>query len=154
MSHGGTHLSEILTKYLHDSIFCIHNFCTILHTKYSFQLFWSFVLAGSSYLWWQWVLSTNHAPKWIWPHCTTPPSFNYLVYSQQRPFLALGRIFLRHQFGVQKNTKFNLKICRMTFLSSSHKYKNSGKFFVHNKFYHNKLILIIFILWMYILKIT
>jgi hypothetical protein len=39
MSHGGAHLSEILTKYFRVSIFCIHNFHTILHKKHLFQLF-------------------------------------------------------------------------------------------------------------------
>jgi hypothetical protein len=42
--------------------------------------------------------------------------------------------------------KFNSNTCHMKFLSSSHKYKISGKIFVHNKAYHNKLILIIFAL--------
>jgi hypothetical protein len=60
-------------------------FHTILHTKYSFHLFWSFVLVRSSYLWWQWVISINHAPKQTWPHYTMSPSLNCLVCSQQRP---------------------------------------------------------------------
>jgi hypothetical protein len=39
MSHGGAHLSEILTKYLRVSIFSIHNFHTILHKNICFNYF-------------------------------------------------------------------------------------------------------------------
>jgi hypothetical protein len=100
---------------------------------------------------------------------TTSPSLNCLVCSQQRscrstpnnsrttpsirslnkkqcPFSALGRTFLRCRFGVNFFTKFNSKTCHMMFLSSSHKYKNNVHFVAYNKVYHNKLILIIFIL--------
>jgi hypothetical protein len=40
--------------------------------------------------------------------------------------------------------KFNSKTYHMKILSSSHKYKNSSKIFLHNKVYYNKLIIIIF----------
>jgi hypothetical protein len=40
--------------------------------------------------------------------------------------------------------KFDSKTYHMKFLSSSYKYKNGSKIFVHNKIYYSKLIVIIF----------
>jgi hypothetical protein len=52
---------------------------------------------------------------------------------------------MHHCIGVQKTLmKFSSKTCHMKFLSFSHKCKISCTFFIHNKVYHNKLILIIF----------
>jgi hypothetical protein len=42
-------------------------------------------------------------------------------------FLHLEEHFFTIGLVYKKITKFNSKICRMKFLSSSHKYKNSGK---------------------------
>jgi hypothetical protein len=54
----------------------------------------------------------------------------------------------------KKLMRLNSKTCRMEFLSSSQNHKVSDKRFLHNKIYHNKFILLILILQMYILKVT
>jgi hypothetical protein len=47
---------------------------------------------------------------------------------------------------------FTLKTCRIEIPSTSQNHRVSTKMFKHNKVYHSKFILIIFILEIYILK--
>jgi hypothetical protein len=71
----------------------------------------------------------------------------------ERLFHAPQRTLLCRLLGVKKLMNLNSNICHMKFSSSSQNYKVSDKMLVNNKYYHCKVMLIIFLLQTCILNI-
>jgi hypothetical protein len=85
----------------------------------------------------------------------TNNSINKVIEAKRNDSSYYSKNIFSLSFCCTKNLmKFNSKTCHMKFSSSSYNYKVSAKRFVHNKVYHNKCILIILVLQMYIVKVT